>query len=161
MSGDTCSSIFFLGIVLEFSSTKKKMHPDLSLKLKGADGFLFCVAFVITALHSYLLLVALLKFYHFPWFQLFVISWQFNSIILRWFTATIPSSSLPHLFIIFKVHLIKMSIRKSHIDKLPTQLKDYGKLVLGGSVPKTKTATHPCVTARSQSSFYVNRRSPF
>lgn len=149
---------------MEFSSKKKKNDitaPRLELKaLKGRRVFCW-VAFVITALHSYLLLVALLKFYHFPWFQLFVIRWQFNSIILRWFTATILSSSRPHLFIIFKVHLIKMSIRKSHIDELPTQLKDYGKLVLGGSVPKMKTATHPCITAQSQSSFYVNQRSPF
>lgn len=45
-----------------------------------------------------------------------------------------PSSS----FIIFKGPFIKMSIRKSHIDKLPTQLKDMGNLCLADLCQKNK-----------------------
>lgn len=69
---------------------------------------------------------------------------QFNSIILRWFTAMVL------FFINFKVYLIKMSIRKSHIDKLPTQLKDMEKLFFPDLCQKAKTATRPYVTSPSR-----------
>lgn len=84
---------------------------------------------------------------------------RLNYNILKPNLAKIQCPHPSSFFFLFKVHFIKESIRESHIDKLPTQLKDMAKLHLADLCQKT--ATHPDKTPQIYSNFYINQSFSF